>query len=44
VSTAYVRLDVHDEQWASIERHRDIALLWEDAPEDVSVELVVVRR
>jgi len=43
-STAYVRLDVHDEQWASIERHRDIALLWEDAPEDVSVELVVVRR
>ena len=40
----YVRLDTHDEQWTVIERHKDIALLWDEAPEDVKIELVIVRR
>jgi len=40
----YIRLDIHDEQWASVERTRDIALLWEEAPEDIVIELVIVRR
>ena len=40
----YVRIDTHDEQWAVIERHKDIALLWDEAPEDSKVELVIVRR
>jgi len=43
-NTAYVRLDVHDDQWATVERHRDVALLWDEAPEDVTIELVIVRR
>lgn len=40
----YARLDIHDEQWPTVEKHRDIALLWDEAPEDVKVELVIVRR
>ncbi|MCJ8314771.1 MAG: type VI secretion system baseplate subunit TssK [Saccharospirillaceae bacterium] len=40
----YVRLDTHDEQWPIVERHKDIALLWDEAPEDVKIELVIVRR
>ena len=39
----YVRLDIHGEPWRDVERHRDLALLWEEAPEDVSVDLVIVR-
>jgi type VI secretion system protein ImpJ len=40
----YVRLDHHDDQWSAVERHRDIALLWDEAPDDVKIELVIVRR
>jgi type VI secretion system protein ImpJ len=40
----YFRLDRRDAPWETIERYRDIALLWDDAPEDLKVELVVVRR
>ncbi len=39
----YVRLDIHGEEWGVVERHRDLALLWEDAPPEVSVDLVIVR-
>ena len=40
----YLRLDIHDDEWASVQRQEDIALLWDEAPEDVRVELVVVRK
>ena len=40
----YLRIDIHDDQWASVERRGNVALLWEEAPEDVKVELVVVRK
>jgi type VI secretion system protein ImpJ len=40
----YLRLDVHDDQWSSIERQQNVALLWDEAPEDTKVELVVVRK
>ena len=40
----YLRLDVHDDQWASVQRQENVALLWEEAPEDTTVELVVVRK
>jgi len=43
-NTTYIRLDIHDDQWATVERHRDVALLWDEAPEDVTIELVIVRR
>ncbi len=40
----YMRLDVHDDQWASVVRQENVALLWEEAPQDTTVELVVVRK
>jgi type VI secretion system protein ImpJ len=43
-SSYYLRLDVHGDQWSSVVRQESIALIWEGAPHDVNVELVVVRR
>ncbi|MFT5220423.1 MAG: type VI secretion system protein ImpJ [Planctomycetota bacterium] len=40
----YLRLDIHDDQWTSIARQQNVALLWEEAPEDTRIELVVVRK
>lgn len=40
----YLRLDVHDDQWSSVVRQENVALLWDEAPEDTKVELVVVRK
>ena len=40
----YLRLDIHDDQWGSVTRQQNVSLLWEEAPEDAKVELVVVRK
>ena len=40
----YLRLDAHDDQWSSVVRQQNVSLLWEEAPEDTKVELVVVRK
>jgi type VI secretion system protein ImpJ len=40
----YLRLDIHDDQWSSVARQQNVSLLWEEAPEDTKVELVVVRK
>jgi type VI secretion system protein ImpJ len=40
----YLRIDVHDDQWSSVVRQENVSLLWEEAPEDVKIELVVVRK
>ncbi len=40
----YLRMDIHDDQWSSVERQENVALLWDEAPEDVKIELVVVRK
>ena len=40
----YLRLDVHDDQWSSVARQQNVSLLWEEAPEDTKIELVVVRK
>lgn len=40
----YLRLDIHDDQWSSVTRQQNVSLLWEEAPEDTTVELVVVRK
>ncbi len=40
----YLRVDVHDDQWASVVRQENVALIWDEAPEDVKIELVVVRK
>jgi len=40
----YFQIDHHGEQWGPIEKGRNIALYWDDAPEDIKVELMVVSR
>jgi len=40
----YLRLDIHDDQWSSVVRQESVALLWNEAPDDTKVELVIVRK
>jgi type VI secretion system protein ImpJ len=40
----YFQLDHHSDQWAQVEKAHNIALYWDDAPEDLKVELMVVGR
>ncbi len=40
----YLKLDTHNDQWASVERQKTLALLWDEAADDAKIELVIVRR
>ncbi len=40
----YFAINHHGEQWDHVEKGRNIALYWDGAPEDLRVELMVVRR
>jgi type VI secretion system protein ImpJ len=40
----YLRIDVHDDHWASVVKQENVALIWDEAPEDAKIELVVVRK
>ena len=40
----YFSLDHHSEQWSYIEKGKNIALFWDDAPSDLKVQLMVVGR
>ncbi len=40
----YFQIDHHTEQWAQVEKGRNIALYWDTAPEDLKVELMIVGR
>jgi len=40
----YVRIDVHDDEWLSVERQENLVLHWDDAPEDLMIELVILKR
>jgi type VI secretion system protein ImpJ len=42
--TLYFTIDHHDDQWASVEKNRSLALYWNNAPEGADVELMVVGR
>jgi len=42
--TLYFRINHHDDQWASVEKNRALALHWSNAPEDADIELMVVGR
>lgn len=44
VNSYYLKIDIHGEQWDSVKRQENVALLWDDSPEDATVELVVVRK
>jgi type VI secretion system protein ImpJ len=40
----YCAVDHHSDQWATVERNHNIALYWDNAPDDLEVELMVVGR
>ena len=40
----YFRLDPADEEWSKVRRQRNAALFWPEAPEDLHVELVILRK
>ncbi len=43
-NSIYFAIDHHNEQWALVSRGHNCALYWDDAPEDMTVELMVVGR
>ena len=43
-NSIYFAIDHHNEQWALVSRGHNCALYWDDAPEDMVVELMVVGR
>lgn len=43
-NTLYFAVDHHGEQWAGVEKGRNLALYWDDAPQDLEAELMVVGR
>jgi type VI secretion system protein ImpJ len=43
-NTHYMRVDTRDSQWPDVERSREMGFVWKDAPEDLRMELVVLRR
>jgi type VI secretion system protein ImpJ len=40
----YYQIDHHSDQWAHVEKNRNLALYWDSAPEDLKVELMIVGR
>ncbi|RLB17124.1 MAG: type VI secretion system baseplate subunit TssK [Deltaproteobacteria bacterium] len=40
----YFQIDHHSDQWSPVEKGHNIALYWDDAPEDINVEMMVVGR
>ncbi len=42
--SAYFRVHQHSDQWANIRNNRNIALYWDDAPNDAEIELMIVGR
>jgi type VI secretion system protein ImpJ len=43
-NSIYFAVDHHHDQWALVSRGHNIALYWDNAPEDMDVELMVVSR
>jgi type VI secretion system protein ImpJ len=37
-------VDHHSDQWAQVAKRNNIALYWDNAPDDLEVELMVVGR
>ncbi len=44
LGTTYFLINHNNEQWESVEKNRNIALYWNNAPSDVELELLVVGR
>ncbi len=42
--SCYLQIDHHSNQWARIEQGNNLALYWDSAPEDLSIELMITGR
>ncbi len=42
--SVYFAINHHSDQWALVQKNNNLALYWDNAPEDVEVELMVVGR
>jgi type VI secretion system protein ImpJ len=40
----YIRIDTHDDEWLTIQRQNNISLHWDEAPQDLKIELVILKR
>jgi len=40
----YVRIDIHDDEWQAVQRQQNIVLHWDEAPSDLQIELVILKR
>ena len=40
----YARIDIHDDKWQQIHSKQNLALMWDEAPSDLKVELVILRK
>ncbi|MEJ2025109.1 MAG: type VI secretion system baseplate subunit TssK, partial [Deltaproteobacteria bacterium] len=40
----YFQIDHHADQWSPVKKGHNVALYWDDAPEDLQVEMMVVGR
>ena len=40
----YVRIDIHDDEWLSVQRQQHLVLHWDEAPEELQIELVILKR
>jgi len=43
-NTLYFQIDHHGDAWAQVQHGNNLALYWDDAPDDLKVELMVVGR
>jgi type VI secretion system protein ImpJ len=40
----YFKIDHHQESWGAVKQNKNIALFWDEAPEDLNVEMMVVEK
>jgi type VI secretion system protein ImpJ len=40
----YVRIDIHDDEWISVQRQKNLVLHWDEAPLELQIELVILKR
>ncbi len=43
-STVYFKIDVSSNQWDDVQRFGNISLHWDEAPDDMTAEIIVLRR
>jgi type VI secretion system protein ImpJ len=43
-NAVYFKIDHHSDQWSQIQKAKNMALYWDTAPEDLTVELMIVGR